>query len=71
MFDEFEKCIQKMNFEDKEIICLGDFNCDWFQLALTTSSVTKKLFKLTEVYQLQQIYTNYEQFSNVYLPSFY
>ena len=46
-------CIQKMDSEDKEVICLGDFNCDWFQL--TTSSVTKKLFELTEVYQLQQI----------------
>ena len=29
IFDDFELCIQKMDTEDKEIIFIGDFNCDW------------------------------------------
>jgi exonuclease III len=29
IFIDYELIIQKMDHENKEIICIGDFNCDW------------------------------------------
>ena len=29
IFMDYELIIQKMDHENKEIICIGDFNCDW------------------------------------------
>ena len=28
LFDDYEMCVKKMDAEDKEPICIGDFNCD-------------------------------------------
>ena len=45
LFNGYEQCIQKMNLENKEIILIGDFNADWFDVNLTTQ--TKALKDIT------------------------
>ena len=44
-----------MDFENKEVILIGYFNCDWSQIANNNaSSQTKKLVELTKTLQLEQ-----------------
>ena len=31
VFEKDENGIEKMDSEDKEFICIGDFNCDWLE----------------------------------------
>ena len=51
-FNEYEQCIQKMDSENKEIICIGDFNCDWLQ---PDKIETRRLSHLARMYQLDQM----------------
>ena len=30
VFIDYQLIVQEMDHENKEIICIGDFNCDWF-----------------------------------------
>ena len=46
-FDEYEQCIQKMDSENKEIICISDFNCDWLQ---PDKIETRRLSHLARMY---------------------
>ena len=48
LFEDYKICIQKMDAEDKETICIGDFNCDW--LLRKRQSHTNRLVELTEMY---------------------
>ncbi len=50
MFEEF---LQKAEAEHKELIILGDLNCDLY--TNTASSSTMKLIELLDVYQLIQL----------------
>ena len=52
IFIDYELIIQKMDHENKEIICIGDFNCDWLS---PEKSETKKLFDLANMFQLEQL----------------
>ncbi len=51
-FNEYEQCIQKMDSENKEIICIGDFNCGWLQ---PDKVETQRLSHLARMYQLDQM----------------
>ena len=53
VFDDYEKCLQTLDLEELEIVCTGDFNCDWFHQ--NERIQTKKLVELTETLQLEQI----------------
>ncbi len=53
VFDLFEEFLQKTETEDKELIILGDLNCDLY--TNTASSSTKKLIELLDVYQLNSL----------------
>ena len=53
VFDLFEEFLQKDEAEHKELIILGDLNCDLY--TNTASSSTKKLIELLDVYQLKQL----------------
>ena len=53
VFDLFEEFLQKAEAEHKELIILGDLNCDLY--TNTASSSTKKLIELLDVYQLKQL----------------
>ena len=48
-----EEFLQKAEAEHKELIILGDLNCDLY--TNTASSSTKKLIELLNVYQLKQL----------------
>ena len=52
IFIDYELIIQKMDHENKEIICIGDFNCDWLS---PEKSETKKLSDLANIFQLEQL----------------
>ena len=43
--------VQKMDCENKEIICIGDFTCDWLS---PEKSETKKLSDFANMFQLEQ-----------------
>ena len=47
----YEILMQMMDHENKEIICIGDFNCDWLS---PEKSETKKLSELANMFQLEQ-----------------
>ena len=53
VFDLFEEFLQKAEAENKELIILGDLNCDLH--TNTANSNTKKLIELLAVYQLKQL----------------
>ena len=53
VFDLFEEFLQKAEAEHKELIIVGDLNCDLY--TNTASSSTKKLIELLDVYQLKQL----------------
>ena len=53
MFDWFEEFLQKAEAENKELIILGDLNCDLY--ANMPNSNTKKLIELINAYQLKQL----------------
>ena len=45
-----------MDSENMEVILIGDFNCDWSQIAnRNANSQTKKLVELTKTLQLEQL----------------
>ena len=44
-----------MDTEDKEIIFIGDFNCDWSLPLEQRHLYTNKLNNITNTYQLEQI----------------
>ena len=50
-FSDYEQCLQKiaMDYENKEIICIGDFNCDYFQ---PDKNETKQLLYLVKCFNL-------------------
>ena len=31
LFDDYESILQKLDAENVEVICIGDFNGDWFK----------------------------------------
>ena len=53
MFKDHELIMQKMDHENKEIIWIGDFNCDW--LFPSETSETKKLYDLANMSQFEQL----------------
>ncbi len=53
IFDDYEKVLEKMDAEDLEVICIGDFNCDWSRQG--TQSHTDKLKDMMELYQFEQL----------------
>ena len=53
LFDSFEMFINKCEIESKELLVLGDLNCDWNKTPL--DSHTQKLKNICVLYQLSQI----------------
>ena len=53
---EFELCIHKMDTENREIILIVDFNCDWNLPLKQRQAYTNKLANITNAYQLEQIF---------------
>lgn len=41
LFEDYYICIQKMDAEDKEMACIGDFNCDWLSIEKKISHYTR------------------------------
>ena len=50
--NEYEQGVQKIDYENKEIICIGDFNCDWL---VPDKNETKKIIHLTKMFQFEQL----------------
>ena len=47
---------RKVDSENMEVILIGDFNCDWSQIAnKNANSQTKKLVELTKTLQFEQL----------------
>ncbi|XP_028416157.1 uncharacterized protein LOC114539748 [Dendronephthya gigantea] len=56
IFNIYEDLVKKMDNENKEVILIGDFNCDWSQIVNNNaSSQTKKLAELTKTLQFEQL----------------
>ena len=52
LFDDYESILQKLDAENVEVICISDFNCDWFKQS--TQSHVDKLKHVMELYQFEQ-----------------
>ena len=52
VFIDYELVVQKMDHENKEIICIDDFNCDWLS---PEKNKIKKSFDLANKFQLEQL----------------
>ena len=52
LFDGYESILQKLDAENVEVICISDFNCDWFKQG--TQSHVDKLKDVMELYQFEQ-----------------
>ena len=52
LFSDFEKFLQLVDDENKEIIITGDLNCN--HLEQTRSQVTSSLLNVMDIFQLQQ-----------------
>ena len=55
IFEKIEILMQNLDQENKEVITIGDFNCDL--VSSTISNHTRKLLALIEVFQFDQIIT--------------
>ena len=56
LFSDYEECITKMDYENKEVITIGDFNCDWNNLGeRTISPQTKRIVDLAQTFQYEQL----------------
>jgi hypothetical protein len=56
LFNNYEDLITKMDSENKEVILIGDFNCDWSRLINHKANVqTNKLAELAVTFQLEQL----------------
>ena len=56
LFSAYEKLIEKLDSENKEIILIGDFNCDWTGVKSgTMKPQTNKLHEITEAFQFEQM----------------
>ena len=52
----YEELIARLDNENKEVILIGDFNCDWSRLANNeASNATKKLAETTNIFQFEQL----------------
>ena len=54
-FANFEDCLKKMDAENKEIILIGDYNCNWDPNHSNRSAQTGKLKDLATRYQFEQL----------------
>jgi endonuclease/exonuclease/phosphatase family metal-dependent hydrolase len=56
IFNNHEELVKKMDSENMEVILIGDFNCDWSQIAnKNANSQTKKLVELTKTLQFGEL----------------
>ena len=56
LFSAYEKLIEKLDSANKEIILIGDFNCDWTGVKSgTMKPQTNKLHEITEAFQFEQM----------------
>jgi exonuclease III len=56
LFNNYEDLITKMDSENKEVILIGDFNCDWSRLINNKANVqTNKLAELAGTFQFEQL----------------
>ena len=56
LFNNYEDLITKMDSENKEVILIGDFNCDWSRLINNKANVqTNKLAELAVTFQFEQL----------------
>jgi exonuclease III len=53
LFDDYENVLEKIDAENVEVICIGDFNCDWSKQGM--QSYTDKLKDMMELYQFEQL----------------
>ena len=59
VFANFEECVKKMDMENKEIILVGDFNCDWDPEKNRISWQTDYLKDIANTYQFRQLITGH------------
>ncbi len=56
IFNAFEDLITRMDSENKEIILLGDYNCDWSRLGSNSANAqTNRLAGIVQTFQFQQL----------------
>ena len=56
LLNTYEKLIEKLDYENKETILIGDFNCDWTGVKLDkVKPQTNKLHEITQTYQFKQM----------------
>ena len=55
LFNDYEECVKNMDSEGKEIVLIGDFNCDWTFERNKTNLQTSKLIDLANQFQLAQL----------------
>jgi hypothetical protein len=55
----YEKLIEKLDYENKETIFIGDFNCDWTGVKSDkVKPQTNKLHEISQTYQFEQMIDN-------------
>ena len=64
IFTYFEEFLRKMDAEDKEIIVIGDFNCNWDQDITGLSPQTEKLRDVVTKYQFEQLIKGHTRIKN-------
>ena len=57
VFIDYKLIVQKIDHENKGLICISDFNCDWLSLE---KNETKKIFDLANMFELLE-YLEYHQ----------
>ena len=59
LFNIYEDLITRMDSENKEVVLIGDFNCDWTRLINNRSNAqTNKLAEIAKTLQFEQLITN-------------
>ena len=53
--NDYEECVKNMDSEGKEIVLIGDFNCDWTPERNKTSLQTSKRIDLANKFQFEQL----------------
>ena len=54
VFDSYEDIVKNMDIEDKEMVLVGDFNCDWSLESSNSNPQKTRLVDIANLFQLEQ-----------------
>ncbi len=53
LFDSYEDIVKNMDIEDKEMVLVGDFNCDWSLENSNSNPQKTRLVDIANLFQLE------------------